>query len=82
MGWTPGDDVWVTPTSQFLESKDGAASSAAWLWEMSGCNSMADAGDIACWRKRINAKALGLAEVTAFSHTAMQALGPAPGQHR
>ena len=47
----------------WLETRDGAALSAAWWWRTHGCNDLAEAGDIVALRRRVNGGLLGLDEV-------------------
>ena len=47
----------------WLETRDGAARSAAWWWRTNGCNDLAEAGDIVALRRRVNGGLLGLEEV-------------------
>ena len=49
----------------WLETKDGAAESAAFFWASSGCNGPADRADIATVRHIINGGAIGLDDVAA-----------------
>lgn len=46
----------------YLETPRGAAEAAAWFWERSGCNALADAGDLAALTRRINGGLTGLAD--------------------
>jgi putative chitinase len=41
-----------------------AAQIAAWWWSENGCNALADAGDVAAWRRRVNGGLHGLDDVT------------------
>jgi len=57
-----------------LESRDGAAESAAHFFEVSGCNALADAEDIAGVRLKINGGDKGLHEVKDLYGKALAAL--------
>lgn len=47
----------------WLETREGAARSAAWWWRTNGCNDLAEAGDIVALRRRVNGGLLGLEDV-------------------
>lgn len=55
-----------------LETKAGAAESAAHFWAVAGCNALSDAGDIAAVRKRVNGGTIGLDDVQARYRMALQ----------
>jgi putative chitinase len=46
----------------WLESREGAAVSAAWWWQQHGCNELADAGTFEALTRRINGGVNGLAD--------------------
>ena len=58
-----------------LETRDGAADSAARHWTGSGCNGLADAGDVAGCRRIVNGGLIGLPAVEGRYATACAALG-------
>lgn len=63
-------------TPELLSEPRHAAMSAAWFWAVrAGCNALADAGDVAEARRKINGGENGLAEVAAMYHQALAALG-------
>lgn len=49
----------------WLETREGAAQSAAWWWQANGCNELAEAGDFVALRRRVNGGVLGLDDVRA-----------------
>jgi putative chitinase len=57
-----------------LETKAGAAESAAHFWAVAGCNALADARDIAAVRKRVNGGTIGLDDVQARYRMALGVL--------
>lgn len=57
-----------------LETRTGAAESAAHFWAVAGCNALADAGDIEAVRKRVNGGKIGLDDVRARYRLALSAL--------
>ena len=57
-----------------LESPQTAADSAAHFWRAAGCNAIADAGDIAAVRQRVNGGHLGLEAVSGQHRRALSAL--------
>ncbi len=57
-----------------LELPAGAADSAAHFWASVGCNDLADKGDIAGVRKRVNGGDIGLMDVTARYKRALEVL--------
>lgn len=63
--------------AEALETREGAANSAAAWWRLVGCNVLADAGKIAVVRAAVNGGAIGLDEVTARYKLALAALGAA-----
>jgi putative chitinase len=60
-----------------LETRQGAADSAAGWWRLSGCNALADAGKVAAVRAIVNGGSIGLDDVAARYRVAMAALGGA-----
>ncbi len=50
---------------RWMETREGAARSAAWWWNAHGCNALADDGDIVALRRRVNGGVLGLDDVRA-----------------
>lgn len=58
-----------------LETRDGAANSAAAWWRLMGCNVLADAGRIEPVRAVVNGGSIGLDDVAARFKVAMAALG-------
>ncbi len=60
-----------------LETRQGAADSAAGWWRLSGCNALADAGKVAAVRAIVNGGAIGLDDVAERYRVAMAALGGA-----
>ena len=67
-----------------LETPLTAAESASYFWRVAGCNMIADAGNIAAVRSRVNGGELGLDAVHARFSVAMaalsreQAISPSP----
>ncbi len=60
----------------WMQTRHGAAVSAAWWWAANGCNELADAGAVGPWRLRVNGGLNGLGQVSALydrSLAAMQA---------
>lgn len=49
--------------------------SAAHFWGAAGCNDLADAGDVAAWRRRVNGGLIGLADVKVKYGMAVEAMG-------
>ncbi len=47
----------------WMETREGAATSAAWWWTAHGCNALADENDIVALRRRVNGGVIGLEEV-------------------
>lgn len=64
----------VVRLQEMLETREGAAMSAASFWLKTGCNVPADAGACGVVRKLVNGGTLGLAEVLAYANTALSAL--------
>lgn len=62
----------------YLETRDGAAISAAAFWKTAGCNEAADAGDLTRVRRLVNGGTIGLDHVRARYDAACAALGLAP----
>lgn len=60
---------------EFLETRPGAAESAASFWERAGCNAVADGGDIRTVRRLVNGGEIGLDHVREKYHAACRALG-------
>jgi putative chitinase len=58
---------------ELLETRAGAAESAAHFWEVAGCNGLADRGDLDAVRRRVNGGTLGMAEVRRYAERAMAA---------
>jgi len=58
-----------------LETRAGAAESAAHFWAVAGCNALADAGDIEAARRRVNGGTIGLNDVMARYRLALSVLG-------
>jgi putative chitinase len=67
--------IGVTDLAARLETKDGAAESAAAFWEKTGCNGTAELNDITNCRKIVNGGSIGLADVTARYNKILQMLG-------
>jgi len=61
----------------FLETRPGAAQSAASFWERVGCNTIAENGDIRAVRRLVNGGEIGLDHVREKYHAACRALGVA-----
>jgi len=59
----------------WLETREGAARSAAWWWAAHGCNELADRGDIVALRRRVNGGLIGLEDVRNRFTRALAALG-------
>lgn len=59
----------------YLETRDGAANSAAFYWQTRNCNDPADAGNIAACRRIVNGGEIGLPEVRQCYATACTAFG-------
>lgn len=59
----------------WLETREGAAESAAAYWAWAGCNPLADAGAIEACRKAVNGGLIGLDDVRARWLRALTALG-------
>ena len=57
-----------------LEVPSTAAESAAHFWRVAGCNAIADTGDIAAVRRRVNGGELGLPEVRHRFQTVVKVL--------
>ncbi len=57
-----------------LETREGAANSAAAWWRLAGCNPLADAGKVAVVRAVVNGGAIGLEDVAARYRVALAAL--------
>jgi putative chitinase len=55
----------------WIETPEGAAESAARFWAWAGCNALADAGEDAALRRRINGGEIGLADVVRRSTLAL-----------
>ena len=47
----------------WLETREGAATSAAWWWATHGCNVLADENDVVAIRRRVNGGEIGLDDV-------------------
>jgi putative chitinase len=62
----------------YLETRPGAADSAAAYWMRAGCNGPAEAGDIEQVRLLVNGGTIGLAEVRENYRAACKLLGVAP----
>lgn len=58
----------------WLETREGAASSAAWWWSTHGCNSLADADDVVSIRRIVNGGGNGLSGVVSRVQRVMAAL--------
>jgi len=61
-----------------LETRAGAAESAAAFWARRGCNAVADRGDIVEVRRMVNGGRIGLEEVSRIYQAACRALGVSP----
>lgn len=61
-----------------LETRAGAAESAAAFWEQAGCNPVADRGDITQVRALVNGGSIGLDEVRKAYQAACKALDVSP----
>jgi len=68
----------VSELPAFLETRTGAAESAAAFWATVGCNAAAEAGDIDRVRLLVNGGTIGLEHVRTRYRSACQALGVAP----
>ena len=69
---------WTRPVEQlpaYLETREGAVTSAAVFWNQAHCNAPADRGDIDAVRRIVNGGSIGLAEVRVIYATAKHALG-------
>ena len=75
IGWR--GDVEALPA--WLETIPGACTSAALYWAAHGCNALADRGDIASVRQRIQGGTLGLGVVTALHRSILGVLRTADG---
>lgn len=64
----------ITELPAWLETKEGAAESAAFFWASRPLNACADCGDIAEGRRLVNGGQLGLAEVEHLNGKALTAL--------
>ena len=58
-----------------LQTKDGAAQSAAWFFGTHGCNELADTGDIDAVSKRVNGSSTAKAERAGYYVHALKVLG-------
>ena len=65
----------VDDAAAWVRTREGAAVSAAWWWSANGCNELADAGDVAGWRRRVNGGLVGLEDVQALYGMAIEAMG-------
>lgn len=68
--------VGTTPEAlgRAMETREGAADTACRWWAAAGCNTLADAGDLAALRRRVNGGAVGLAQVRERYAAAIAAL--------
>jgi len=60
----------------WMETPEGAAESAARFWAWAGCNALADAGETALLRRRINGGEIGLLDVRRRARAALAFLCP------
>lgn len=60
-----------------LETREGAADSAAAFWVVAGCNARVDVGDMTGARRLVNGGTLGLDDVLKYAALASPALGVA-----
>lgn len=67
-------DLTAEEASDWLETKEGALTSALWFWNKNGLNELADTGNVATVTKRINGGDIGLADRESRYRTAMEAL--------
>lgn len=65
----------VMDTAAWVRTREGAAISAAWWWSANSCNELADANDIAAWRRRVNGGLIGLEDVVVKYGMALEAMG-------
>jgi putative chitinase len=64
----------VVALQKLLDTRDGAANSAAQFWHDAGCAPIAEASDHEGVRRRINGGTLGLEEVTDLTEKALAAI--------
>jgi putative chitinase len=59
----------------YLETPDGAVSSAGWFWDQNNLNSISDRGDIKLLTRRINGGFIGLEDRIHHYEIALEVLG-------
>jgi len=67
-------DITAEEAAEWLETKEGALTSALWFWDKNGLNELADTGNVAKVTKRINGGDIGLEDRQRRYNDAMQAL--------
>lgn len=65
----------VEETAQYLETPNGAVSSAGWFWDNNNLNQYCDRDDFVTLTKRINGGTIGLADRQHHYHIALEHLG-------
>lgn len=65
----------VEETAQYLETPNGAVSSAGWFWDQNNLNQYCDRDDFVTLTKRINGGTIGLADRQHHYHIALEHLG-------
>lgn len=67
--------IGIDETVAYLETPNGAVSSAGWFWDNNKLNQFCDKDDFVTLTKRINGGTIGLADRQHHYHLALQSLG-------